>query len=510
MCVVALEDLLPQLAAVRVERVEADGDVLRITALTRDDVPKACPGCGQLSDWVHSRYVRRVADEAVGGRPVVIDLSVRRLYCENPACPKVTFVEQIEGLTERYQRRTPALRRVVAAVAVALAGSAGARLLSFLHHALTWATVLNCLMRVTVPERTVPKVIGIDEFALRKGHHYASIVTDAETGERIEVLADRRATTVTAWLREHPGIRVVCRDGAAGFAQAVTDADPTIVQVADRWHLWHGLVETVWKEAGAHSSCWAKHGPPLREGKRAENTRERWRQVHEMLDAGVSLLACSRRLGLALNTVKRYARHDEPERLVRAPNYRPTLVDPYREHLRRRRAEDPAVPATHLLREIKELGYTGSANLLVRYINQGRAEADHATLSPRRVTRLLVTHPDHLREDQLILRDQLAGACPQMTTLAAQVSAFATLLTPSEGNAAALTDWIARTRAADLPFLHSFANGLERDRAAVDAALTLPHHNGRTEGVNNKIKLIKRQTYGRAGHALLRQRILLS
>ncbi|WP_420802789.1 transposase family protein [Streptomyces adustus] len=157
------------------------------------EVPKVCPGCGQVSDRVHSRNARHVADKAVGGRPVVIDLSVRRLYCEWPDCPKATLVEQVEELTERYQRRTPALRRVVTAAAVALAGSAGARLLS-----------------------------------------YAGMVTDAGTGKRTEVLRDRKNATVTAWLREHPGSRVVCRDGAAGFAQTVTDADPTIVQVADR------------------------------------------------------------------------------------------------------------------------------------------------------------------------------------------------------------------------------------------------------------------------------------
>jgi hypothetical protein len=128
----------------------------------------------------------------------------------------------------------------------------------------------------------------------------------------------------------------------------------------------------------------------------------------------------------------------------------------------------------------------------------------------RRVARLLLTDPAHLREDKLLLRDQLTGACSEMTALAASVRDFATLLTPDEANAVALTGWIAQVRAADLPFMHSYATGLERDRAAVDAALTLPWHNGRTEGVNNKIKLIKRQTYGRAGHPLLRQRILLS
>ncbi|MBV2156784.1 ISL3 family transposase [Kitasatospora sp. SUK 42] len=502
--------MLPQLAAVQVERVEASGDLLRITARTRDDAPAVCPACGQASDWVHSRYVRHVADEAVGGRAVVIDLSVRRLYCENPACEKVTFAEQVTGLTRRYQRRTPALQTVVDAVAVALAGSAGARLLGVLHHVLSWACVLNCLMRIALPARPAPQVLGIDEFALRRGHRYATILIDATTGERIEVLPDRRTETVTAWMKAHPDIEVVCRDGAGGFAQAVTDADPAIVQVCDRWHLWHGLAEAVQKEVAAHSACWAKAGPPLRDGTRAQTTRERWQQVHELLGAGVGLLECSRRLGLALNTVKRYARHTEPERMVRAPLYRPTLVDPYRDHLRRRRAEEPAVPVTHLLREIKELGYTGSANLLVRYINQGRVEADHASLSPRKAARLLLTDPAHLREDQQVLRDQLAGACPEMTALADAVGDFAALLTPAPANAEALTGWITRARAANLPFLHAYATGLERDRAGVDAALTLPWHNGRTEGVNNKIKLLKRQTYGRAGHRLLRQRILLS
>ncbi|MEU6377788.1 transposase, partial [Streptomyces sp. NPDC046909] len=173
-------------------------------------------------------------------------------------------------------------------------------------------------------------------------------------------------------------------------------------------------------------------------------------------------------------------------------------------------AEDPAVPVTHLLAEIREQGYTGSANLLVRYINQGRVEADHAALSPRKVAGLLTRHPDRLNDKHSALRDQLAGACPEMTVLADQIHAFAALLVPSAGNAERLTAWIATTRAADLPFLHSFATGLERDRAAIDAAVTLPHHNGRTEGTNCKIKLLKRQRYGRAGHPLLRQLILLN
>ena len=108
--------------------------------------------------------------------------------------------------------------------------------------------------------------------------------------------------------------------------------------------------------------------------------------VRELRAKGVGLLECARRLNLSMNTVKRYDRAPEPEAMIHAPIYRPTLVDPYREHLRARRAEDPAVPLTHLLGEITRLGYTGSANLLMRYIAQGRVEADHVkTVQSRRI-----------------------------------------------------------------------------------------------------------------------------
>lgn len=501
--------LLPQLATVDVESVVVEEAVLVVTAATRDG-PAPCTGCGQPSRRVHSAYLRHIADEAVGGRPLRIDLHVRRLYCANRACPKTTFAEQVPGLTRRYQRRTPALQRVVDAVAVALAGSAGARLMLVVHQALSWATMLNCLMRIPEPRPAIPQVLGMDEFALLKGHRYATIMIDATSGERVDVLPDRRMATVTAWLCRHPQVRLVCRDGAAGYAQAVTDADPTILQCADRWHLWHLLGEAVRKQVAAHAACWAAPGPPIREGRRAATTRERWKQVHDLLDHGVGLLECARRLNLGLNAVKRYARHDEPDTMITAPQYRPTLVDPYREHLRTRRAQDPAAPLAALLREIKEQGYTGSANLLARYISQGRVEADHAALSAKSVTRLLLTNPDHLRQDQADLHDKLAAACPEMTALAELVAAFANLLTPEASNTAKLNDWINRVRACDLSFLNSFATGLERDRAAVETALTLPYHNGRTEGVNGLIKLLKRQTYGRAGFPLLRHRILLS
>lgn len=210
-----------------------------------------------------------------------------------------------------------------------------------------------------------------------------------------------------------------------------------------------------------------------------------------------------------LNTVKRYAHADKPERLARAPQYRATLVDPYRDHLRRRRADDPAVPVLQLLREIRELGYQGSANLLVRYITQGRVEADRPHLSPRRAARLLLTRPGNLTDGQRATLSDLAAACPEMNTLAGLVCSFAALLTPHAGNAGLLQQWITTARAADLPHLHAFTNGLDLDIQAATTALTMPYHNGRTERVNTRTKMIKRQMYGRAGFTLLRHRVLI-
>ena len=230
---------------------------------------------------------------------------------------------------------------------------------------------------------------------------------------------------------------------------------PGVVQVGDRWHLWHGLAEAALKEVAAHASCWAVAGPPVTEGKRAETTMQRWREIHDLLGKGTGVLECSRRLGLSMNTIKRYARATEPERLVRAPQYRPTLVDPYREHLRARRAADPAVPVLRLLAEIREQGYTGSMNLLYRYITQGRVESDRPHLSSRRVARLLLTRPAALSDAQQALLTGLTAACPEMTSLAGLIRSFAALLKPDPANDDKLREWTQAARAAGLPSVHT-------------------------------------------------------
>ncbi|MFI6150532.1 transposase family protein [Streptomyces sp. NPDC051109] len=141
-----------------------------IEARTRSRVPAGCSGCGVLSDWTHSRYVRHLADAALGGRPVRIDLSVRRLYCENPSCPKVTFAEQVPRLTVRYQRRTPLLQHLVESVGVVLAGRGGARMLRVMNVGLSRCTVLAQLMRMPLPPLVTPRVLGWGRLRVLRRH----------------------------------------------------------------------------------------------------------------------------------------------------------------------------------------------------------------------------------------------------------------------------------------------------------------------------------------------------
>jgi transposase len=495
------------LSALVIEDVQDAGEVIVVRTRTRGGTV-ACPACGTETSRVHGYHERTPADVPLDGRRVLVKVRARRMRCPDLDCTVQTFREQVPGVLERYQRRITRLTAQVSAVARELAGRASARLLPALGISVSRHTALRVLLKVPLPAPAVPRVLGIDDFALRRGLVYATVLIDAETGRRVDVVPGRTTDAAEARLRDHPGVEVLCRDGSGAYGEAARRALPGAVQVSDRWHLWHLLGEAARKEVLAHCACWAK-GTPMQEGKRAETTRERWQQVRDLRGRGVGLLDCARRLNLSLNTVKRYDRAGEPERLQRVPKYKPALVGPHRDYLRKRRAEQPGVPVQQLLREIRERGYQGSSNLLVRYVNQGRLDGDRPHLSPRRAARLLLTRPDRLTGGQAETLARIEAACPEMTALASLIRSFAALLVPEPGNAARLQEWVTAARAAGLPHLHALTRGLDLDSQAATAALTMPFHNGRTEGVNTKTKMIKRQMYGRAGFNLLRHRILL-
>ena len=298
------------LSALVIEDVEDAGEVICVRARTRE-AAVTCPGCDAETARVHEYHERTAADVPVDGRRVLVRVRVRRMRCQALDCKVQTFREQVPGVLDRYQRRISRLTAQVSAAARELAGSASARLLPALGIRVSRHTALRVLLRIPLPEATVPRVLGIDDFALRRGLVYATVFIDAETGRRVDVVPGRTADVTQKWLTDHPGVEVVCRDGSGAYGEAVRRALPSAVQVGDRWHLWHGLGEAVRKEVAAHCACWAK-GIPLQDGKRAATTAERWQQVHDLRARNVGLLDCARRLGLSLNTVKRDNRASEP------------------------------------------------------------------------------------------------------------------------------------------------------------------------------------------------------
>ena len=421
------------LSSLVIEDVEDAGDTIVVRARTRSG-PVACPGCGEETSHVHGYHERTPADVPVDGRRVVVKMRVRRMRCPALDCQAQTFREQVPGVLERYQRRITRLTGQVSATVRELAGRAGSRLLAALGISVSRHTALRALMAIRLPDLGVPRILGIDDFALRKGLVYATILIDAETGRRVDVLEGRTAAVAEDWLRGHPGVEIVCRDGSGAYGEAVKSALPDAAQCGDRWHLWHLLGEAAAKEVAAHSACWAE-AAPLQQGKRAETTLERWQPGPRPAQQGrraAGLLAAPGPVpehGQALRP-----RRASPGGCSAHPSTGPRLVDPYRDYLRRRRAEEPGVPVQRLLREIREQGYPGSSNLLVRYINQGRLDTERPHIAPRKATQILLTNPDNLPGGQRETAGRLSAACPEMKALARLIGKFAAMLDPDPAN----------------------------------------------------------------------------
>lgn len=514
------------MADVLVDRVVRVAGMVVIEARARGQTA-ACPGCGQRSDRVHSRYARSLADAAIGGQPMRIRLRVRRFRCLAPGCARRTFAEQVDGLTVRYGRHSLLLRRILETVGLLLAGRAGARLMRQLAAPVSRMTLLRLVRALPEPAPTEVAEVGVDDFALRRGHVYGTVIIDVASHRPLEVLPDRAAETLAGWLEQHHEVRVICRDRAGAYAEGARIGAPQAVQVADRWHLWHNLVEAVDKTVVAHRAELhalpsaqpedAEPPPPSsvaqttpEEGRLATRTWERFAAVHRLQEAGRSLSAISRELGLDLHTVRRFARAERVEKLLVKARYRGSLLDAYKPYLHER-FNAGCTDAAALTAEITALGYRGSGQTVRRYLHPFRATLTAPPAVPvpptvRQVTGWLTRRPEDLSEDEGLELKLLLARSDALATTRRQVQVFAEMLTGRHGER--LEEWMRDVEDAGAPALRSFVAGVRTDLAAVTAGLTLNYSSGPVEGTVNRIKMIKRQMFGRAKFDLLRKRIL--
>jgi transposase len=449
---VELEQLVPYLAGVRVESVVGEDSLVLVRAATKTDQAR-CPGCGIASRRVHSSYERRLVDPPIGGRAATIELTVRRFFCDVAACARRTFAEQVAGLTTRYARQSTAARTLLQAVALALGGRPGARLAALLAMSTGRMTMIRFIRALPEPPVATPKVLGIDDFALRRGHVYATILIDMTTRRPIDVLPDRGKDTVTEWLKNHPGVEVICRDRSGPYAEAANTGAPTAIQVADRWHLWRNLGEAVETVVVAHRTDLPEPTPATEDPESADppaaqidarprenglvtRTRERHTTVHALSAQGVSRADIARQLGLDPHTVRRFANAATVDELL-VNTYKDTILDPYKPYLHQR-WNDGCHDAHALFGEIQQQGFAGSEQTVRRYVRPFRATLTAPPAKPappktRHVVRWIMTNPANLSPDDRARLDTILDRSPALASLVEHVRAFAAMMLKRTG-----------------------------------------------------------------------------
>jgi transposase len=230
------QPLLPDLPGFSIEQITLAAGVITVLAQSQT-MRVSCPVCASLSSRIHSRYERTLSDLPWSGRTVRLVVQVRRFFCQQPTCPRKTFAEAIPAVAERYARRTNRLTEVLERLALALGGEPGSRLTAVLGMSCSPDTLPRLLRRLPDDPVEPPRVVSLDDWAWRRGHRYGTLICDLERHRRLDVLPDREATSVAAWLKRYPSIEIISRDRSDTYATAARLGAPQAIQVTDKWHL---------------------------------------------------------------------------------------------------------------------------------------------------------------------------------------------------------------------------------------------------------------------------------
>jgi transposase len=493
--------LLPASVAVSVDGVVLDDTTITLLLRTTS-ATASCPLCDHPSHHVHSRYARTVRDLPSLGKETVLLLTARKFFCRNPDCPREVFCERLPDLAPAYARSSSRLTDAHRAIAFALGGEAGCRLAARLSMPTSADTLLRRIGQVDLEPARTPRVLGVDDWAMRKGLAYGTILVDLERDAVIDLLPGRDSATLRVWLREHSGVEIISRDRASAYAQAASEAAPDARQVADRWHLLKNVREMLERFFERHRGeivavASALDQPLAPREHSTEPSRPEVPKPEEVGRAGPPAIL-------------------EPAAEVRAtPAGR---QERFREWIDEQilAGRDNAVD---LHRELSARGFAGCYDSVRRFLTRRlaalgktkkRANAAKCKRVPvpsaRSLSYDLIHSPEKRKAEQQARVDILAGIDEPFREVLARAEELAAML--RKRSSMSLKDWLEKAEGSAIPEVKNFAQGIRQDEAAVSAAIAEKWSNGPVEGQVNRLKTIKRGMYGRAGFELLRRRVL--
>ncbi|MEO8397475.1 MAG: ISL3 family transposase [Chloroflexota bacterium] len=545
-----LKNCIPfELPGFRISSVENTDDRLIISAAAKSCRAR-CPDCQVMSRAIHSHYLRSPRDLPVSGKRVRLVLAVRRFRCRNAACSRTIFCERLPRVVAVSAQQSVRLATALEKLSLALGGQAGARQSAWLGIPTSPSTLLRSLRRYEVPALPTPRVLGVDDFALRRGRVYGTLLVDGETHRPVDLIRERTAEALCTWLQAHPGVEVITRDRSTEYSRGATLGAPTARQVADRRHLLVNLREALERvldrlrteiqasllrtPTQALVSSMTIYDRERRRGTQDQTKQQASRarryalyaQVKALQTQGRAILQIARELNISRQTVRKYMASDL------FPDYPHTkrqksMLDPYVTYLQQR-WNAGCHNTQQLWRELQSQGFSGSSRSVWQWAalrrpplpaQLGRPPARPVEvftpptpqLTPaslpasRRLVWFLLLPSSELDEQQQHLRAHLRQL-PQIQQAFALAHQFLAMV--RQRMPTVLAPWIEACRSSGIAELKSFAEGLLRDFPIIHAALELPYSNGLTEGHVNRLKTIKRMMYGRASFDVLRRRVL--